>query len=101
MLDLLLPPKCLGRRGLRYTDNPCRLPVNLCSVINEKSRSHLCVIGAGWQVGGVVMWALTDTAMCIFFFTLCAGLHCKHLAKQLSSLPLALELIIQMFYGFQ
>lgn len=85
MLDLLLPPKCLGRRGLRYTGNPCRLSVNLCLVINEKSRSHLYVIGAEWRVGAVVMWALNDTATCIYFFILCAELHCKHPAKQLSS----------------
>lgn len=26
MLDLLLPPKCLGRGGLRYTGNPLPSP---------------------------------------------------------------------------
>lgn len=62
MLDLLLPPKCLGSRGPRYTGKP----INLCSVINAESRSHLRVTGAEWRLGGVLVWALTDTAACVF-----------------------------------
>lgn len=77
MLDLLLPPKCLGRRGLRSAGNPCCIPVNLCLVINEKSQSRLGVIGTEWQ-GAVGVLTHVDA----HFLTLGAGLYCIHPAER-------------------